>query len=59
MKPAVHSAQTHQDRSGSPYNTKISSEGRHRECPDLVCCILLLCVLNPQSNRPEPWPRCH
>ena len=22
-------------------NTKISSEGRHRECPDLVCCILL------------------
>ena len=23
-------------------NTKISCEGRHRECPDLVCCILLL-----------------
>jgi hypothetical protein len=27
----------------SPENTKISSEGRHRECPDLVCCILLFC----------------
>jgi hypothetical protein len=23
-------------------NTKISCEGRHRGCPDLVCCILLL-----------------
>jgi hypothetical protein len=23
------------------YNTKISCEGRHRECPDLVSCILL------------------
>jgi hypothetical protein len=28
---------------GRPSNTKISSEGRHRECPDLVCCILLFC----------------
>jgi len=25
-----------------PHNTKISCEGRHRECPDLVSCILLL-----------------
>jgi len=25
----------------SPANTKISSEGRHREYPDLVCCIFL------------------
>ena len=25
-----------------PSNTKISCEGRHRECPDLVSCILLL-----------------
>jgi hypothetical protein len=25
-----------------PSNTKISSEGRQRGCPDLVCCILLL-----------------
>jgi hypothetical protein len=25
-----------------PHNTKISSEGRHRGYPDLVCCILLL-----------------
>ncbi|HZL93417.1 MAG TPA: hypothetical protein VFB99_07230 [Vicinamibacterales bacterium] len=31
-------------RSGAagPSNTKISCEGRHRECPDLVSCILLL-----------------
>ena len=27
--------------SWSPQNTKISCEGRHRECPDLVSCILL------------------
>ena len=32
------------------HNTKISSEGRHRECPDLVSCILLFCgLLAPQS----------
>ena len=28
-------------RSECPPNTQISSEGRHRECPDLVCCIWL------------------
>ncbi len=29
------------DIAQGPHNTKISSEDRHRECPDLVCCILL------------------
>jgi hypothetical protein len=36
-----------------PANTKISSEGRHRECPDLVCCILLfygLSFVQPRMN---------
>ena len=29
--------------SRGPANTKISCEGRHRECSDLVSCILLFC----------------
>ena len=38
----------------SSENTKISSEGRHRECPDLVCCILLFyrCSGN-EANAPR------
>src|SRR4029079_2527707 len=35
---AIHGA----PRRCSPSNTKISCEGRHRKCPDLVSCILLL-----------------
>jgi len=36
-----------------PSNTKISCEGRHRECPDLVSCILLfygLSFVQPRMN---------
>ena len=42
-----------------PSNTKISSEGRHRECPDLVCCILLFDgVLIRSALLPNEDARC-
>jgi hypothetical protein len=34
-----------------PQNTKISCEGRDRECPDLVSCILLFAGLFLQCER--------